>query len=109
MKIVIFGLTISSSLGNSHATLWRGLCRALIGGGHRVVFFERDVPWYADNRDCHELPGGELRLYGGWSGAVLSAQRELAGADAAIVTSYCPDALPARAAILDAARPLAVF
>ena len=29
MKIVIFGLTISSTWGNGHATLWRGLCRAL--------------------------------------------------------------------------------
>src|SRR5437764_243294 len=25
MKIVVFGLTISSSWGNGHATLWRGL------------------------------------------------------------------------------------
>ena len=29
MKIVIFGLTVSSSWGNGHATLWRGLIRAL--------------------------------------------------------------------------------
>jgi hypothetical protein len=33
VKIVIFGLTIRSSWGNGHATLWRGLCRALIVGG----------------------------------------------------------------------------
>ena len=39
--------------------LWRGLCRALIARGHRVVFFERDVPYYAAHRDLHELPGGE--------------------------------------------------
>ena len=30
MKFVIFGLTISSSWGNGHATLWRGLCGALV-------------------------------------------------------------------------------
>ena len=47
MKIVIFGLTISSSWGNGHATLWRGLCRALAGRGHDIVFFERDTAWYA--------------------------------------------------------------
>ena len=63
MKLVIFGLTISSSWGNGHATLWRGLCRALARRGHTVVFFERDVPYYADNRDLTELPGGALVLY----------------------------------------------
>ena len=30
VKVVIFGLAISSSWGNGHATLWRGLCSALI-------------------------------------------------------------------------------
>ena len=29
MRLVIFGLTVSSSWGNGHATLWRGLMRAL--------------------------------------------------------------------------------
>ncbi len=57
MKIVIFGLSISSSWGNGHATLWRGLCRALAARGHDVVFFERDVPYYAAHRDLPELPG----------------------------------------------------
>ena len=28
MKLAVFGLTLSSSWGNGHATLWRGLCRA---------------------------------------------------------------------------------
>ena len=41
MKIVIFGLTISSSWGNGHATLWRGLCRALAKHNHYVVFYEK--------------------------------------------------------------------
>jgi spore maturation protein CgeB len=96
MKLVIFGLTISSSWGNGHATLWRGLCRALIRRGHRVVFYERDVPYYAAHRDLHELPaGGELRLYCQWQEAAEAASRDLADAEAAIVTSYCPDAVAA--------------
>jgi len=109
MKFAIFGLTISSSWGNGHATLWRGLCKALAQDGHRVTFFERDVPYYAETRDWHALPGGELVLYRDWQDALPRARRELANADAAIVTSYCPDALAARAAMLDAPRPLAVF
>ncbi|HEY0180078.1 MAG TPA: glycosyltransferase [Dokdonella sp.] len=109
MKIVVFGLTISSSWGNGHATLWRGLCTALARLGHRVVFFERDVPYYAETRDAHALPAGTLVLYPSWRAARRRAEAELADADAAITTSYCPDALDARAAMLDAGRPLAAF
>ena len=51
MKLVVFGLAVSSSWGNGHATLWRGLARALHGRGHRLVFFERDQPFYAVHRE----------------------------------------------------------
>ena len=44
MRFAVFGLTNSSSWGNGHATLWRGLARALAERGHRIVFFERDDP-----------------------------------------------------------------
>jgi spore maturation protein CgeB len=108
MKLVIFGLTISSSWGNGHATLWRGLCRALAERGHRVVFFERDVPYYAFHRDLHELPGGELVLYPDWESAGPIALRHLADAEVAIVTSYCPDGLAATERVLDS-RALRVF
>lgn len=91
MRFVIFGLTVSSSWGNGHATLWRGLWRALVRRGHSIVFFERDVPYYADHRDVHELPGGELVLYRDWDAILPRARRELADADVAMVTSYCPD------------------
>jgi spore maturation protein CgeB len=95
MKIVIFGLTISSSWGNGHATVWRSLCRQLIGRGHTVVFFERDVPYYAAHRDLSTIDGGTLRLYQSWNDIVDTSGRELRDADVAIVTSYCPDAVAA--------------
>lgn len=109
MKIVVFGLTISSSWGNGHATLWRGLCKGLARLGHRIVFFERDVPYYADSRDWHTLPCGELVLYRSWSDVAARADAELLDADAAIVTSYCPDAIAASEAIFDARQPVSVF
>jgi spore maturation protein CgeB len=110
VKLAIFGLAISSSWGNGHATLWRGLCAALAARGYRVVFFERDVEWYAANRDLHELPGGgRLVLYRDWSDVAPEARRELAGADAAIVTSYCPDALRATSLLLAAPTLVRVF
>ena len=95
MKIVIFGLTISSSWGNGHATIWRSLCRQLIGRAHTVVFFELDVPYYAAHRDVSSVDGGTLRLYKSWNDVVDIAGRELRDADVAIVTSYCPDAVAA--------------
>lgn len=109
MKIVVFGLTISSSWGNGHATLWRGLCRALARQGHRVVFFEHDQPYYAGSRDLFEVPGGELVLYGDWDGVRPAAERHIAEADVAIVTSYCPDGIAASESVLSGPRALTVF
>jgi len=112
MKLVIFGLTISSSWGNGHATLWRGLCRALAKSGHRVVFFEHDVPYYALNRDLRdprELAGTDLRLYPSWDEVLPAARREVADADAAMVTSYCPDGVAACELVLSTAGPVSVF
>jgi spore maturation protein CgeB len=102
MKLVVFGLSVSSSWGNGHAVLWRALIRALASGGHFVVFFERDVPWYAQHRDLSELEGGRLVLYGAWDEVRPEARRELADADAAMVTSYCPDGIEATELVLDA-------
>jgi spore maturation protein CgeB len=101
MKLVIFGLTISSSWGNGHATLWRGLLRAFAKRGHDVVFFERDVPYYAAHRDLRELEHGQLRLYADWADVRHDAARELEDADAGMVTSYCPDGIAASELVLD--------
>jgi spore maturation protein CgeB len=108
VKIVIFGLSVSSTWGNGHATLWRGLCKALTRRRHRVVFFERDVPYYADNRDLHELPGGTLILYRHWDEVRGRAQSEVDDADATIVTSYCPDGIAA-SGLATSGRGLSAF
>ena len=100
MKLVVFGLSVSSSWGNGHATLWRGLIRALAARGHHVAFFERDAPDYAHHRDLFSLPEGELILYTGWEEVQHRAEKELSRADAGIVTSYCPDAIPAAEIVL---------
>jgi spore maturation protein CgeB len=108
MKLVIFGLAVSSSWGNGHAVLWRALIRSLGKRGHRTVFFERDVPYYAETRDLGELEGGRLVLYRDWREVAAEARRQLADADAAIVTSYCADALAATRVVSDG-RALRVF
>jgi spore maturation protein CgeB len=109
MRFVIFGLSISSSWGNGHATLWRGLCKALNRRGHSIVFFERDQSYYAQARDWHSHPGTELVLYAQWSDVAARAQKELRSADTAIVTSYCADAVDATQAIIDDGEVAAVF
>ena len=109
MRIVIFGLTISSSWGNGHATLWRGLCKYLVRSGHSVVFFERDAPYYAGARDLFEIPGGRLVLYSSWENVRSIARTSVMEADAAIVTSYCPDALAATELILSQDRATPIF
>ena len=109
MRIVVFGLAVSSSWGNGHATLWRGLIGALHGLGCSVVFFERDVPYYAGARDVMALPGGELVLYRSWSEASARVAREIRGADCTIVTSYCPDALAAATLVRELRPPISVF
>ncbi len=109
MKLVVFGLTITSTWGNGHATLWRGLCRAMARSGHRIVFFERDLSYYAAHRDLRELPGTRLRLYPEWEEVEAEARLEVADADAAMVTSYCPDGAAAADLVLSTAGPLSVF
>jgi spore maturation protein CgeB len=109
MKLVIFGLTVSSSWGNGHATLWRGLLRALAGRGCHTVFFEHDVQYYAANRDLWEIPGGELVFYADWQDVKAQARDYLADADVAMITSYCPHGIEATDLVLDARRPLRVF
>ncbi|HET7625064.1 MAG TPA: glycosyltransferase [Verrucomicrobiae bacterium] len=109
MKVVIFGLTVSSSWGNGHATLWRGLCKALAARGHDLVFFERDVAYYAAHRDLTELPGGKLVLYSDWNQILPKAHRHLAEADVGIVTSYCPDGIVASELVLSSPVQRRVF
>jgi spore maturation protein CgeB len=110
VRLVVFGLAISSSWGNGHATLWRGLVGALAARGHSVVFFERDVPWYAGHRDLQgDLPGLDLVLYRDWAEVRSLARAYLADCDAAFVTSYCADGLAATDEVLASRAARRVF
>src|SRR5215217_4763135 len=109
MKIAFFGLTISSSWGNGHATLLRGLFKALAARGHRIEFFERDVPYYAAHRDLIELPGVALHLYRDWREIKTIARNVIAESDVAVVTSYCPDGIEATELVVSSNVNLRVF
>ncbi len=109
MKLVIFGLTMSSSWGNGHATLWRGLCKSLIERGHDITFLERDTPYYSAHRDLTEIPGMKLKLYSQWEEVLPFAKANLLDADVGMITSYCPDAVPASDLLRNSPVPLRTF
>ncbi|QIK78579.1 NAD-dependent epimerase/dehydratase family protein [Sphingomonas piscis] len=90
MKLVVLGLSLSSAWGNGHATTFRALLRAFAKRGHDILFLERDVPWYCNNRDIADPDYCQLEFYSSledlkrWDG-------EIAAADAVIVGSYVPE------------------
>ena len=109
MKIVIFGLSITSSWGNGHATTYRALARALRARGHELIFFERDLEWYASNRDMPEPPFCDVHIYEEWTRLVRRVRRELEDCDVALVGSYFPDGVAAIDEVLDSRAPVKIF
>jgi spore maturation protein CgeB len=89
--IVILGLSITSSWGNGHATTYRSLIRGLAASGRRTLFLERDVPWYAANRDAPHPAGTVTRIYDSVEDLTSRFEREVAEADLVIVGSYVPE------------------
>jgi spore maturation protein CgeB len=108
-NVVIFGLTVSSSWGNGHATVWRSLLRSFAALGNRATFFEHDTTYYAKTRDLWQGEGYDLVLYDDWSAVQSRAKDAIAQADAAIVTSYCPDAIAASEMVVGAPNTVRVF
>ena len=109
MKIVIFGLAITSSWGNGHATTFRSLAKALARRGHRIHFVEKDVEWYRNNRDLPNPDFCTVHHYDEWGSSARSLLRLSRDADVVVIGSYFPDAIPATAALLEAARAPLVF
>jgi spore maturation protein CgeB len=90
LDIVILGLSITSSWGNGHATTYRSLVRELDARGHRVLFLERDVPWYAAHRDMPCPAFGRTELYADFDDLVRRFGAAVAAADLVMVGSYVP-------------------
>ncbi len=91
MRFVIFGLTLSSSWGNGHATPLRAIIHSLHRRGHQVTFYEKDVPYYAAHRDLQSSRFCRLVLYQDWDAVRSEAIREARDSDVVLTTSYCPD------------------
>jgi spore maturation protein CgeB len=91
VKLVVLGLSLSSSWGNGHATTYRALLRAFAERGHEVVFLERETPWYAAHRDLPDPDFCRLALYGSIGELRRDWRAQVARADAVIVGSFTPE------------------
>lgn len=109
LNIVFLGLSITSSWGNGHATTFRALIRALSGQGHSVTFLERDVPWYASNRDMPNPPWCRTHLYDSLADLRNRFTTLVRDADAVIVGSFVPDGVEVGAWVQRVARGTAAF
>jgi spore maturation protein CgeB len=109
LSIVFLGLSITSSWGNGHATTYRALIKGLARRGHRILFLERDVPWYAAHRDLSQSPFATTRLYRdldelrtGFSGAIEAA-------DLVVLGSYVPEGVAVARWMLQVATGVRAF
>ena len=109
VKITVFGLTLSSSWGNGHATPYRAIIRALDRMGHQVHFFEKDVPYYSSRRDFDSCDYCELTLYPDWANVRERALSAAAGSDVVITASFLPEGCRINDEVLDLNTPLRVF
>ncbi len=108
LRVVVLGLSLSSSWGNGHATTFRALLKAYAARGHDVLFLERDVPWYAAHRDLSDPDYCRLAFY--TSLADLERYRDaIANADAVIVGSYVPEGVAVGRWVQAAARGVVAF
>ncbi|HYC92778.1 MAG TPA: glycosyltransferase [Thermoanaerobaculia bacterium] len=109
MKIVILGLSITSSWGNGHATTYRALVRELAARGHEITFLERDVPWYAAHRDLRKPPYCATHLYGSLAALKRRFRGLVRDADAVIVGSYVPEGIAAGEWVVSTANGVTAF
>jgi spore maturation protein CgeB len=109
LRIVILGLSLTSSWGNGHATTYRSLMRALCRRGHEVLFLECDKPWYRAHRDLRRPPYGTVALYDRVGQLRRRWAGEVGDADLVIIGSYVPDGIAVAAWVREVATGLVAF
>jgi spore maturation protein CgeB len=109
LNITILGLSITSSWGNGHAVTFRGIVKELYKAGHKVIFLERDVPWYSDNRDLPTPEYCRLILYKDISELKNQYAQEIKKADFVIVGSYVPEGVSVGTWVIKEAEGMKFF
>jgi spore maturation protein CgeB len=109
LRYAFFGLSITSSWGNGHATTYRALLRALAERGHDVTFLERDRDWYAKNRDLPKPPYARTLLYGSVEELFDTHAATVRAADVVVVGSFVPEGARVAAWVQELARGRTAF
>lgn len=109
LECVFLGLSITSTWGNGHATTYRGLLKELSKRGHKTTFLERDVPWYASNREFEELAYCTVGLYGSLDELRDRYTRLIRKADIVVVGSYVPEGVAVGKWVTSTAKNLTAF
>jgi spore maturation protein CgeB len=108
-RYVFLGLSITSSWGNGHATTYRALLKALAARGHDVLFLERDLPFYAENRDLPRPPFGRTALYDSLDELRARHAEAVRDADLVVLGSYVPDGVAVASWIFETAHGKTAF
>jgi spore maturation protein CgeB len=109
MRIVFLGLSMTSSWGNGHATTYRALVRALAARGHHATFLERDLPWYAANRDLPTPSFCDIGFYANLQQLEQLYAEHLSDADVVVVGSYVPEGVAVGDLVLRLATGVTAF
>lgn len=109
LDVVILGLSVTSSWGNGHATTYRGLIRGLASRGHRILFLERDVPWYAENRDQPCMSEARIQLYHDLPDLLSRFEGEVSRAHLVIVGSFVPEGVRVGEWVTSVAKGITAF
>jgi spore maturation protein CgeB len=85
------------------------LVRELARRGHDVLFLERDVPWYRENRDLPHPPFGRSELYGSLEEVRRRFRNDVRRADLVIVGSFVPEGVALGEWVIETAGGVAAF
>lgn len=83
--------------------------RELAARGHDILFLERDVPWYAANRDLPNPPYCRTQLYFSLDELKDCFTQDVREADLVIVGSYLPEGVAAGEWVTATARKVTAF
>jgi spore maturation protein CgeB len=109
LRIVVLGLSITSSWGNRNALCYRALMRALCDQGHDVLFLERRADFYDSHRDLPRPPYGRTESYATVDELQSRFGGELRRADLVVIGSCTPDSARISDLVEQAAQGVIAF